>query len=29
MISNKLIVIEPIEKEEKKVDRNEIYMIAK
>jgi hypothetical protein len=29
MISNKLIVIEPMEKEEKKVDRNEIYMIAK
>lgn len=29
MISNKLIVIEPMEREEKKVDRNEIYMIAK
>jgi len=29
MRSNKLIVIEPMEKEEKKVDRNEIYMVAK
>jgi hypothetical protein len=29
MRSNKLMVIDPIEKEEKMLDRNEIYMIAK
>jgi len=29
MRSNKLMVIEPMEKEEKMLDRNEIYMLAK
>jgi hypothetical protein len=29
MRSNKLMVIDPIEKEEKMLDRNEIYMFAK
>jgi hypothetical protein len=29
MRSNKLKVIDPMEKEEKELDRNEIYMVAK
>jgi hypothetical protein len=29
MRSNKLKVIDPMEKEEKMLDRNEIYMVAK
>jgi hypothetical protein len=29
MRSNKLMVIDPMEKEEKMLDRNEIYMVAK
>lgn len=29
MRSNKLKVIDPMEKEEKRLDRNEIYMVAK
>jgi hypothetical protein len=29
MRSNKLMVIDPMEKEEKMLNRNEIYMVAK